>query len=282
MKFFLFTLLILFTFQQQTDYITFPISKTTNPTPIIKHTIINQENKENEKNTTGNLFIIQNPINHFHFLPPNGGCPGMVRTTETAKTNNCTLATNAGFFDMVTGECLGNFISNGEIIQHLSFKRSNFGLTKDGNYLFGYLQDQDVLDLGFNDLVSGSVWLVRNGKSYVEESVKIEQPSSNFVTEKAPRVAIGHDKSGFLMILAVNGLESDDYGLDLYQFADLSISLGFVNALNLDGGGSETAWFQNKIWNTCSDLCTSKDIQFHCPNTQIRCQRAVTTITCVK
>ena len=40
-----------------------------------------------EKNITGNLMVILNPKNFFSILPPVGGCPGFVHTTDTAKGN---------------------------------------------------------------------------------------------------------------------------------------------------------------------------------------------------
>ena len=45
------------------------------------------------------------------------GCGHRVNTSVTAEENNCTYATNAGFFDMRTGDCMGNLVANRREIQ---------------------------------------------------------------------------------------------------------------------------------------------------------------------
>lgn len=60
----------------------------------------------------------------------------------------------------------------------------------------------------------------------------------------APRVAIGNDINGNLMILQVNGYEPQKLGLNVYEMTDLLLFLGFQNAINLDGGGSATTFIE--------------------------------------
>ena len=54
------------------------------------------------------------------------------------------------------------------------------------------------------------------------------QPASDhtFVTEKAPRTAAGWLYSGAMALLEVDGIEDMNRGPDLYEFAELAISLG--------------------------------------------------------
>ena len=58
---------------------------------------------------------------------------------------------------------------------------------------------------------------------------------SRFVTMAAPRTALAFDSLGRLLVVAVDGDEPTDKGLSLYQFADLLIEYGAVNAVNTDG-----------------------------------------------
>lgn len=47
----------------------------------------------------------------------------------------------------------------------------------------------------------------REGKSYIATSAPLEGISSGFVTEIAPRIAIGFDCDGNMQILEINGYE---------------------------------------------------------------------------
>lgn len=42
----------------------------------------------------------------------------------------CELAMNGGFFNLITSDCLGNVISNGNPIQISGIENANFGLEK--------------------------------------------------------------------------------------------------------------------------------------------------------
>lgn len=136
-----------------------------------------------------------------------------------------------------------------------------------------YLSHQDLTNssLQFTQLLSGSGWLVRNGVSYIAKSAVIEGLDSNFVTEKAPRTCIGNFPNGTLAIFEVDGEEDIKTGVGLAEFAEILVILGVSNAINLDGGGSSTVYYNG----TVIDLPT-------CNDTPIICEREVTTITCVK
>eukprot|EP01095_Lingulamoeba_sp_RSL-Kostka_P004020 TRINITY_DN1511_c1_g3_i1.p1 TRINITY_DN1511_c1_g3~~TRINITY_DN1511_c1_g3_i1.p1 ORF type:complete len:517 (-),score=145.58 TRINITY_DN1511_c1_g3_i1:86-1636(-) len=233
---------------------------------------------------TGNLWILENPINHFSILQPNGGCGTLTRPSETSKTNQCLVATNAGFFNTHTYECNGNLVSNNEVIQNTGLQNANFGLSKEGKFVTGYInedqvQDQEGFSL-FNQLVAGVVWVVKDGQVYVDESWKIEDQStqetgSNFCTIQSARNVIGHDDLGRLFILTIDG-KSYERGLSLYQMGDLLLDLevlNVVNAINLDGGGSAVSTENSTVISYPSDECPSPNERFHC-------ERAVSSITC--
>lgn len=60
-------------------------------------------------------------------------------------------------------------------------------------------------------LSAGVIWLVRDGKSYVEESMKIEDSKyakteiKKFIEMKSARTAVGHDKDGNVLLMQVDG-----------------------------------------------------------------------------
>ena len=67
----------------------------------------------------------------------------------------CAAATNAGFFDIYRGHCLGNLVSNGEVLQaDSSTRNANFGVTKDGKFVYGYLTRKQIEDMQFANLMT--------------------------------------------------------------------------------------------------------------------------------
>jgi N-acetylglucosamine-1-phosphodiester alpha-N-acetylglucosaminidase len=223
----------------------------------------------------GHVFTFHNnPVGTFHFSEPLNGCPGMIRTSVTAEARKCKVAMNAGFFDTMRGTCLGNLVTDGKIVQNTGTRNANFGFTKDGEYVVGYLSKSDVEKLDLYELIAGVLWLVRDGKVYVDESVREEAPAFDFVWIKAPRTAVGFDEEGKIMIFEVDGAEPSRSGLDLYEWAELVKSFGAVQAINLDGGGSTAVWERGKTINKPSDFCGG--------DAGIHCERAVTTICCYK
>lgn len=84
--------------------------------------------------------------------------------------------------------------------------------------------------------VTGSAILVKDGSipskfSYV----------SSDTNGRGPRTAVGSTSSGKeLLLVTVDGRQNSSLGMTLTEMANLMISLGAYNALNLDGGGSTT------------------------------------------
>ena len=92
---------------------------------------------------------------------------------------NCRLAVNAGFFNTHTGSCLGNVVSNGKLVGNAkSIQNANFGILKNGTLVAGYLSEHDVTpgdgSSEFYQLITGVIWILRNGSLYVDESIKAE------------------------------------------------------------------------------------------------------------
>jgi exopolysaccharide biosynthesis protein len=73
-----------------------------------------------------------------------------------------------------------------------------------------------------------------------------------FVNVISARSAIGHDKDGRVVLIRVDG-QTHVRGVNLFEFADILISKGVVNAINLDGGGSNTLVQDNVLVNYPSD-----------------------------
>lgn len=120
-------------------------------------------------------------------------------------------------------------------------------------------------------MITGFGWLVRNGVSNVNLSQELTFEPNGFTLEKAPRTAVGVFSNGTMMLLEVDGEEDIKAGPDLFEMAELLVSLGVESAINLDGGGSSVSVYQGKVID-----------QPTCIDTPLVCERAVANIACVK
>ena len=240
---------------------------------------------------TAHTYRVADPLHHLSVFPPPEGCSTYSTPGETADfVGGCDVATNGGFF-IPAGRnaslgCVGHIISNGHVVQRSSRQNVFFGIEKVHGafqYAVGYASPDEVNRRHWLQLVSGVVWLVKDGVSFVTESLKYEDFSAEtsgsgetFASLIAPRLAVGFDRSMALVIVAVDGSEPDWQGLSLYDFAKVLISLGVQNAVNLDGGGSVSVFEDGDLVNVPSDLC---------PNSstfpRFRCPRAVGSVLCV-
>lgn len=109
------------------------------------------------------------------------------------------------------------------------------------------------LELGLNPkwdnvkhVISGGPYLVKNGSVYVD----ISEEKLLAIGGRNPRSAIGYTRDNNLILVAVDGREGSSIGLTLSELAHFMQSLGCVNAINLDGGGSTVMYVNGAIVNS--------------------------------
>jgi len=64
-----------------------------------------------------------------------------------------------------------------------------------------------------------------------------------------PRTAIGYTKDNHIILITADGREGSSIGMTLVELGRLMQSLGCVNAMNLDGGGSTVMYVNGNIVN---------------------------------
>lgn len=94
-------------------------------------------------------------------------------------------------------------------------------------------------------IISGGPYLVRNGDIYIDATAQHLQA----ITGRNPRTAIGYTANNDLILLTADGREGSSIGLTLYELAYFMKSLGCINAINLDGGGSTVMYVKGQIVN---------------------------------
>lgn len=238
---------------------------------------------KNGFNTLGHVYYINNPAQTISVIEPGGegGCnaknPVVKKVRETASSKNCRVAINAGFFNTHTHKCYGDIVSNSRIVQTTNYRNAHFGITKDNFLTIGYLNEKQLHN--FKELVTGAIWIVRNGSLYVKESIKsecadIQETDSHltyFANVRSARTCIGVKEDGTVVIFQVEG-KTGEKGLNLEEIGSFLIEIGVKNAINLDGGGSSTIVEDNVLVNYPSDFC---------PGGTWTCERPVSTIICV-
>ena len=94
-------------------------------------------------------------------------------------------------------------------------------------------------------IISGGPYLVKNGGVYVD----IAEEKLLAIGGRNPRTAIGYTADNNLILLTADGREGSSIGMTLTELANLMKSLGCVNAINLDGGGSTVMYVNGQIVN---------------------------------
>lgn len=102
------------------------------------------------------------------------------------------------------------------------------------------------------DITNGVPQLIKDGK--IDITWEQEKASRAFVFNRHPRTAVAKLKDGKFLMMTVDGRQPGvSVGMTLQELAEYLFSLGAVDAMNLDGGGSTTMYLDGKVVNKPSD-----------------------------
>jgi hypothetical protein len=96
---------------------------------------------------------------------------------------------------------------------------------------------------GVRTAISGDPMLLAGGKVLANPAV----------TNRAPRTAVGFAGSRVWFVVVDGRQPATAVGMSHHELAGLMQRLGCTDALNLDGGGSSTLWYEGKVMNQPSD-----------------------------
>ncbi len=163
---------------------------------------------------------------------------GCVRTSVQAAAAGAAAAVNGGFFD---AECDSISITkiDGELLATNSTGRTAVGFAADGTPSLS-LVAAGADWAAVPDALGGVPRIVSAGAPDVRTAQ--EGASASFGTDRHPRTAVGITAEGRLLLATVDGRTSAGAGMSLSELATMMIDLGAEEAMNLDGGGSTTAW----------------------------------------
>jgi len=104
---------------------------------------------------------------------------------------------------------------------------------------------------GIVDAVGGGPLIVRNGQPVFRA---LEDFTSNQLSLRNPRTAVGQRADGRILLVAVDGRRAGySTGMTNFEMAQQMVRLGAVTASSLDAGGSTTMAFEGQLLNRPSD-----------------------------
>jgi hypothetical protein len=106
---------------------------------------------------------------------------------------------------------------------------------------------------GAKTAISGGPILVKNGRRQRIKAPDSESYEFSTMTERHPRSAIGWNTDFFFLVQVDGRYKGVSVGMTLDEFASYLVDLGCQEAVNLDGGGSTTLWYDGKVRNYLCD-----------------------------
>lgn len=176
-----------------------------------------------------------------NYLDNQNAVLGMSKTTEAAAAAEAkhddpytvVAAINASYYNMTTGKPTGAFAMEGNDITTESEGNaySFFAVLKDGTYMIGAKGEYSTYKGQIQEAVGGYIHLVKDGAIC----------SGLDTTKLYPRQTLGLTADGKVVIMTADGSQAPaSVGLTVQEQAEVMLSLGCVEAIHLDGGGSTT------------------------------------------
>ncbi|WP_066831238.1 phosphodiester glycosidase family protein [Rufibacter ruber] len=157
--------------------------------------------------------------------------PDMVKYIDKAG-RRVVAAVNSDFFNTSTGEPRSLVFINGKAVKTAiqAGGRGYFGVDKQGNPLIGNLETYDAQKDNLLHALGGHHRLLNNYQVVSQTDVSIE-----------PRTAVGYTEDKVVYFVMIDGRRFDyANGSTIENMGRFLLALGAKEALNLDGGGSNT------------------------------------------
>ena len=170
------------------------------------------------------------------------------RITEQIEIEGAIAAVNAGaFYDNGTSDPdvgsipQGLTVSQGKVVwdSGKAPEKGFAGFNQDNVLVVAdTMTEEDVQRLGIRDGCSFGPVLIQNGA--------IRYEAYNSASGYNPRTAIGQRADGSVILLCIDGRQSQSIGGTYADIIDIMVEYGAVNACNLDGGSSTTMLYRDE------------------------------------
>lgn len=170
---------------------------------------------------------------------------GFLKTSESGKETGAIAAINGSFFNTKSGGSTVFFKKDGRIIdtgrRELKRYRENAGflISKKGRISIIGRPNGGWQAIKQPTVLTSGPLLIENGRV-------VDQVAEPFNTSRHPRTAIGLTDDNHLVAVVVDGRNKNAQGVSISELSMIMKALGCKEAMNLDGGGSSTAWIKDK------------------------------------
>lgn len=174
---------------------------------------------------------------------------GFFLTSRRAHEVGAVAAVNGSFFNTKRGGSVVFFQKGGVVITPSTDAprayRDNAGFAIDRSGKISIIAkpaDGWKQSDHYNTILSSGPLLLLDGDI-------VPQVQEKFNTNRHPRTAIGLTKDHRLIAVVADGRSPEAYGMTTEELARVMKALGCIVAMNLDGGGSSTAWVKGQPFN---------------------------------
>jgi exopolysaccharide biosynthesis protein len=171
---------------------------------------------------------------------------GFVKTSEFASQSDAMVAINGSFFNTKTGGSTVFLKQGGEVYTRTGDKFTSY--RENAGFAVNDKGDISIIERpkdGWESLTSYST-LLASGPLLINQQEIVKQKDEKFNSNRHPRTAIGVTEDNKLIAVVVDGRNSNAHGASIAELSIIMEALGCTSAMNLDGGGSSTAWVKGQ------------------------------------
>ena len=184
--------------------------------------------------------------------------PGLL-LHEIAQRYDAVAAINGGAFEDTNGQGNGGtptglVVSEGKLLHKANTSSIHdvvVGFNQDDILIFGKFTNAEAQEQGLRDALAFGPVLVYNG-----EPAPVKGASSGL----NPRTAIGQRADGAVLMLVIDGRQSNSIGASYADLIKVMLDYGAINAVNLDGGSSSMLYYKGDYLNNGVTLTGSRKL----------------------
>ncbi len=168
----------------------------------------------------------------------------LIKTSDFATEYNALAAINGSFFHAEPGGSVvflkvdGKNIVEGAVNRNPYTENGAIGWCKSGAPVILPKPEDGWLGTNLENVLSSGPLLLYNGELR-------EFRDDPFNQNRHPRTAVAITEENNLLLVTVDGRSFQSYGMTIPELTAFLKSLGAVDALNLDGGGSTSMWIES-------------------------------------
>lgn len=200
------------------------------------------EELDSNKHFKGYAVIVHDPKRVRIGMASDFNVSSMSVDTMAARYDAIAAVNGSGYDILGSKQAEGYIIDDGKIkvkkVKDNNEKINAMLINKTGKLLVGDYSINDIKKLNINEAVCFGPTLIVDGKA-----VDVKEDGGYGIAE---RTAIGQKADGTIIMITVNGRNTQSFGATIKDLQDVMLQYGVVNGYNLDGGGSSHIYYNGK------------------------------------